>query len=70
MTLPPTPMYEHSSPVVDTMVSVDKMLTNFEETSFEQVMKERNRVSVIKGIKAICVVCIYRNTHVLPLLSD
>jgi hypothetical protein len=36
---------EHQSPAMEGIESVDKMLDTIDSSSFEEVMKERNRVS-------------------------
>jgi hypothetical protein len=36
---------EHPSPAMEGIESVDKMLDTIDSSSFEEVMKERNRVS-------------------------
>lgn len=49
MTLPPTPapkeFLPQPSPAIETIESFDKLLTTSDGISFEEVMRERNRVS-------------------------
>jgi len=60
MTLPSTPAMQpdridHPSPAMEAIESVDKMLTTMEGSSFEEIMKERNRVSTRSVQLFLCI---------------